>query len=472
MFLIEKDVRKGKKLTLESLKIAETLEDYELQIYFLSHYGDFLVLERNLEQNIKTNERCLALEEKLSKRSAYYHSTIANLLNAYIYQGGHNERVLALLDELYNTSSQTITYIYYAQLISSLDKKSSLKKDILNKFKAKDVVDLASKFKVLGSQLNPNEFFKLTNMSSIALAAHGFYKEALAYKATAIDLTREIYSEDLYSSLATYKTKQAIKVKEIEISIEKDKTKLYSIIASLSFVLLIITLIVLAKIRRQSKELSAKNQLINATLLEKEVLIKEVHHRVKNNFQIISSLLELQSEEIADKRAIEFINRGKSRIKSMALIHQKLYINESGSIDFNEYIDLLLKEIALVYQSELKVVTTIKVENIFFDVDTAIPLGLIINEIITNAYKHALKIDKKNTIYIAIQKEIDTKYKLVIEDNGLGLAHDFDIEKSKSTGLRLVKRLVKQLQGSFKFYRNNGTRFEIMFKEVKKRSYL
>jgi two-component sensor histidine kinase len=470
MFLIEKDVKKGKELALECLKISENLEDYELQIYFLSHYADFLVIERNLDENIKINERCLELEEKLSKKSEYHHNTIANLINAYIYKGGHNKRVLALLDELYNSSSKNITYIYYAQLISNLDKNSILKKEILDKFQAQDVSDLASKFIKLGNRLNPNDSFKLVNMNSKALAAHGFYTEAIAYKEKAIEIIRKIYSEDLSKSLAKYKTEQALKVKEAEISREKEKTKLYSIIASLFFVSLFITLLVLAKIRRQSKELSAKNKLINDALAEKEVLIKEMHHRVKNNFQIISSLLELQSEGIEDEKAIEFLDKGKNRIKSMALIHQKLYTNGSGLIDFNEYISLLVREISFVHQSEVKVVTTINVENIFFDVDTAIPLGLIVNEIITNAYKHAFKKARENTLFISINQQIDKNYKLIIEDNGLGISSGFQIEESQSMGLRLVKRLVKQLQGRLDLLADYGTRFEIIFKNSNKRN--
>jgi two-component sensor histidine kinase len=195
-----------------------------------------------------------------------------------------------------------------------------------------------------------------------------------------------------------------------------------------------------------------------------------MHHRVKNNFQIISSLLELQSEGIEDEKAIEFLDKGKNRIKSMALIHQKLYTNGSGLIDFNEYISLLVREISFVHQSEVKVVTTINVENIFFDVDTAIPLGLIVNEIITNAYKHAFKKARENTLFISINQQIDKNYKLIIEDNGLGISSGFQIEESQSMGLRLVKRLVKQLQGRLDLLADYGTRFEIIFKNSNKRN--
>ncbi|MGY8908835.1 MAG: sensor histidine kinase, partial [Flavobacteriales bacterium] len=136
-------------------------------------------------------------------------------------------------------------------------------------------------------------------------------------------------------------------------------------------------------------------------------------------------------------------------------------------IDFKDYIISLLNEISFVHQSEKEVVKVIKVENIFFDVETAIPLGLIINEIITNTYKYAFK-DKKNEInkiLIEIEKQKDASYKLIIEDNGVGIPKDFNIETSKSIGLKLVKRLIKQLHGSFLLIRNPSTRFELTFKD-------
>lgn len=179
-------------------------------------------------------------------------------------------------------------------------------------------------------------------------------------------------------------------------------------------------------------------------------------------------MLEFQSEEIEDEKAIKLFNDGKNRVKSMALIHQKLYKNEGDFIDFNDYIISLLNEISFIYQSEKELIKTIKVKNIFFDVETAIPLGLIINEIVTNTYKYAFKDihNEINKISVEIEKQTDdSSYKLIIEDNGAGIPKDFNIDTSKSIGLKLVKRLIKQLQGSFVLIRNTGTRFELTFKD-------
>ncbi|MGJ8745466.1 sensor histidine kinase [Polaribacter sp.] len=466
LFQIQQDIKNGKALVLKSLETAKKLNDKELQIIFLYHLSDFLVEERKLQEYIDVSEESLLLEKELPQNSSYYFSTIQHLIDAYIYKGNNNERVVALINTLYNNASTKVfSYSLYAQLISNLDKKSPLKKEILNKFEVKNVKDLVSKFEILGKDLNSNDFYHVVNASSQALASHGFYNEAITYKDKAIQLTRKIYSTELSESLANYKTEIAVKEKEKEITHEKEKTTLYGVIALLAFVLFLITLFVLRKIKKQSRELSEKNIVIKKNLKEKELLVKEVHHRVKNNFQIVASLLELQTKGIEDERALELANEGKNRVKSMALIHQKLYQNETGLIDFDEYIKLLIGELSSLYSSSNNVKTSIDSEDMMFDVDTAIPLGLIINEIITNSYKYAFRNDKENNLSISIHKEKNEDYKLVIEDNGPGLANNFDAKKAKSLGLRLVNRLVKQLHGTLKQTNSKGAKFEIYFKD-------
>ena len=466
MYLIEEDVKKGKALIANSLEIAKKLNDKELQIIFLYHLTDFLLLEGKLQEYIDVSEKSLALEEELPIHTNYYYSIIEHLIDAYAYKGGHNDRVIKLINVLYeNASTRIHTYSLYAKIISRLDKNSTIKNDILKKFDVTTVPELTSKFKKLGKDLNPNDFYQLINESSRALAKNAYTNLALNYKDEAIQITRKIYSQDLSKSLANYKTEQAVKKKELEINHEKEKTTLYGVIAILAFVLFVISLLVLRKIKKQSKQLSDKNKIIAKALQEKELLVKEVHHRVKNNFQIVSSLLELQTKGIEDEKALELANEGKNRVKSMALIHQKLYQEESGLIDFDEYIKLLIRELSSMYSSDKKVATLVDSKDIKFDVDTAIPLGLIINEIITNSYKYAFRNDTNNSLSISIEKAQEDNYKLIIEDNGPGLSNNFDVKKAKSLGLRLVNRLVKQLHGTLKQSNTKGAKFEIYFKD-------
>ncbi|WP_298479751.1 histidine kinase dimerization/phosphoacceptor domain -containing protein [uncultured Maribacter sp.] len=217
------------------------------------------------------------------------------------------------------------------------------------------------------------------------------------------------------------------------------------------------------------KEIEAENELMGLMVNQKEMMIKEIHHRVKNNFQIVSSLLELQSKDIKDIKALQLANDGQNRLKSMAFIHQKLYQNTTGLIDFNEYLKKLVQEISVMYKSETDVEIAINAENIELDVDTAIPLGLMVNEIITNAYKYAFTGIKSPSLSVSMKKTESNTYTLEIIDNGIGINKKIDVLKAKSIGLRLIRSLVKQLNGSLEVRNDNGTTFKIKIKDTEER---
>ncbi len=475
MYLIENNIEKGKALSLKSLEDAKKLKDKYLEIAFLYHLSDFLMLERNLNEYIKVSEESLEIEKELPKKSAYYHAVVEHLIDAYIFRGANYERVFHLIDILnVDADTRLYTYTLYIKLINRSEDDLSIRNQIFKKFNVEDMPSLVDEFEKLSKNINTNDLNRLYNSSSKILEKEGFLVKAMEYKTKEVELTKKIYSEELSKSLANFNIEQAVKATEKKVEYEKEKNKLYAIIIILVSVFLIICLLVILKIRKQSKELTHKNSIIKNALGEKELLIKEVHHRVKNNFQVITSLLEFQSEELEDEKAIRLFNDGKNRIKSMALIHQKLYRSEGDFIDFNDYIISLINEISFVHQSEIKVIKEIKVKDIFLDIETAIPLGLIINEIITNTCKYAFKgrENEINKILIAIEKQNDSSYKLIIEDNGVGIPKDFNIETSKSIGLKLVKRLIKQLHGTFVLIREPGTRFELTFKDSSSRNQI
>ena len=467
LFEIQFDVDNGKGLCLKNLETARKLDDKELVIAYLYHLCDFYIIEGNLEEYIKTSEECLETENSIANHTHYYQKILINLLDAYIYKGGYNERIKKLLQEMSSTQEGLYqSYSLYAKFLGTLENNSKDYQNILKDFNVKNLLEFCSETIELGkNKLNPNDYCHLMNELSNTLLKKGYLNEAFQFKDKALRQLRKIYSQDLSKSLVSFSTKQAVRDKELELKHQEERTNLYVIIALLAAVLSIITLFFLLKKRAQSNLLKLKNKQIEINLKEKELLVKEVHHRVKNNFQIVSSLLELQSKGLEDKKAIELVNDGKVRIKSMALIHQKLYQNENGLIDFEEYVFNLVNELATIYAPEKKIGVKIIVNNIFFDVDTAIPLGLIINELITNAYKHAF-LDNEGDLKIEIRRETEEDFVLEVVDNGIGISNEDKIKDSKSIGLYLVNRLTKQLQGKLTFKNENGAHYKIVFKDA------
>jgi PAS domain S-box-containing protein len=215
-------------------------------------------------------------------------------------------------------------------------------------------------------------------------------------------------------------------------------------------------------------ELKDAENKIKASLKDKEVLLKEVHHRVKNNMQIISSLLNLQIDYLNNEDAIDVLKESQNRVKSMAMIHEKLYLSEDlTQINFADYIQNLVSNLFYLYNiKESQIKPIIKIEDVNLNIETAIPCGLIINELISNCLKYAFPNQMKGEIIINL-KSIEDKFELVISDNGIGLPENININKIKTLGLLLVNSLTEQIDGKISIYKKDGTQFKITFKELK-----
>ena len=216
---------------------------------------------------------------------------------------------------------------------------------------------------------------------------------------------------------------------------------------------------------RDITERKRAEEQIRASLREKEALLKEMHHRVKNNLQVVSGLLLLQSRDIKDKHAVEMLNQCQIRIKTLAMIHEKLYQTEDvARINFTEYVRALAAELIQSYgiqpdDIELK----IHMDDILLGLDTAIPCGLIINELLSNSLKHAFPEGEKGVIQIDFHKQKDKKLTLVVRDDGIGFPKDVDSRNTTTLGLQLVNTLTDQLGGTIELDRSGGTAFTITF---------
>jgi two-component sensor histidine kinase/putative methionine-R-sulfoxide reductase with GAF domain len=210
-------------------------------------------------------------------------------------------------------------------------------------------------------------------------------------------------------------------------------------------------------------ELKTRNQ-------EKEILLKEVHHRVKNNMQIITSLLSLQSLNIDDKETKNLFSNSQHRINSMALVHEMLYQTDNLSkINYSQYLRQLINNLVTLFKGkEHNITTKIDVPNIYFNMDTAIPLGILINEIITNSLKYAFIQNDTGILTLKIKNlKKKHKYSLEIGDNGPGFSVNTDISDQKSLGMQLIYKLAKQIKGEIKkIKRKKGTHYILTFEDV------
>ena len=209
---------------------------------------------------------------------------------------------------------------------------------------------------------------------------------------------------------------------------------------------------------------------IQSSLKEKEVLLREVHHRVKNNMQVISSLLKLQSNRIKEKQYADMLKDSQGRIKSMALVHEKLYqTKDLAEVDFNGYIKSLANSLFTSYGvNPKKIALKIEAADVALGLDSAIPCGLIINELISNSLKHAFPDDREGKISVALRSINEDAFELEISDNGIGIPDGLDFRNTESLGLHLVTILSEdQLHGKIELDRTGGTTFHVRSKRVK-----
>ena len=206
---------------------------------------------------------------------------------------------------------------------------------------------------------------------------------------------------------------------------------------------------------------------LRASLSEKEILLKEIHHRVKNNLQVICTLLELQSDYIVDDRSRKYFMESQDRIRSMALVHEKLYqVKDFSCIDFTGYINSLTNYLYRSYVTDPERVSlTTDVGNVTLGIDEAIPCGLIINELVSNSLKYALPDGRKGDITVRFQADNQGLITLTVADNGAGFPAGLNFRETDSLGLQLVNMLTTQLRGDIDLRTDKGTEFTIHFKK-------
>lgn len=299
----------------------------------------------------------------------------------------------------------------------------------------------------------------------------GSYQKALEYTTYRMAILDTLYQKDRIETEREMNAKFDLQQKEARLIIQEQKImqqmrerRWFAALLLISVSLIVVlTFFAMSKVR-SNKILLVKNQIIDKSLREKDVLLREIHHRVNNNLQVVSSLLSLQARSLKGQEALDALTKGKDRVKSMALIHQNLYQEEHlTGVNSKEYIDRLGRSLLASYslgQDKIKLKTD--VEPLLLDIDTVIPLGLILNELITNAMKYAFKPDRVGEISISLCRNQDA-LEMVVSDNGIGMPADSFIS-TQTMGYRLIKSFVQKLKGTYQITVDHGTRVAFSFR--------
>ncbi|HEY4288529.1 MAG TPA: sensor histidine kinase [Puia sp.] len=362
------------------------------------------------------------------------------------------------------------------------DKRFSAYLDLANYYMTLGRPDLSKKYFEKGKPFaDPRKIFNISKIHGVQSridSSEGNYSKALREYKLAQVADDSIYSlrrANQFSELQIQYESET-KDKNIELLEQKDKVQqatlrqsdvMKKVTLAGILVMLVVTGLIYYLYRnkqRRNKEINEKNQSLEQLVKDKEWLIKEIHHRVKNNFHIVASLLEIQSSYLKNKAALSAIKESQHRIHSMSIIHQKLYQSDTlSTIHMPEYIYELVEYLRESYSIRQNIGFSLQIENIELNHASAITLGLILNEAITNAIKYAFARTKDGSISISLSHISESQILLSIADNGRGLPADFDSKIGASMGMELLQGLTDDLGGSFSIETHNGTRIKVIF---------
>ncbi|MCC5932483.1 MAG: tetratricopeptide repeat protein [Cyclobacteriaceae bacterium] len=458
IYRIRRNYNKALEIYRRSLKIKEFLGDstgIAVSHYNLGYAFTFL---NDQENSLKHFTQAADIYKKLNNQEEVYKTSMgkgAALYNLGEFDEAYKELRFAIDHLTHKNSLEYIQAVVYLGAV--LMHKDSTEKGIAYMEKGYAAVENSGRIDLL-----KNISFELSR----AYEQTGDYKKA-AYHWKNHSILFDSLSgeqkqwaiEEMQARFDTREKENMIQIQQIELLRQEDQKKLYLITAILAVLLFTVSIVFAVKQYKLRKYLQIANNQIKITLEEKDSLMKEIHHRVKNNLQMVSSILSIQSREISDQKALEAVNASKTRVQSMGLIHQFLYgEGEFRSIQMAAYVKNLTAYLLSAYcspEKEVKIHT--EIEELYLDVDTAIPLGLILNELITNSIKHAFREKSQGSVYISLKKT-DGILKLKVMDDGAGF--DLSRPEKNSFGLTLLETLAKRLKAEMHIDSSQGTSIE------------
>ncbi|RED22693.1 two-component sensor histidine kinase [Flavobacterium cutihirudinis] len=473
--------------TDEAIKMSEKSIKYGQSIYSSgSWYKSFITATASLSEKGKNKE---AIEYMNSITSKYAPpNKFDNMLMNYGYANcywriknyGTAEKYFIKAGEAADALDSPQTHRDVCNTYSAIALFYGNRKNLQKTKLYIDKIETVSKKynKTYNSEALQLSFVKLDSLKGdfkSALAHHKLYK---IMSDSLLDYAKNKQIEELRIQYETENKEQKIKLLDKETDLQETalkKSKLINTLSIWSLVLLVLFIALLynryrlkqrtnAELELKEKEINQKNINLRHLLDEKEWLLKEIHHRVKNNLQTVISLLNSQSAYLENDMALSAIKNSQHRIHSMSLIHQKLYNSENiSTINMPNYIRELVEYLRESFSLGQRIRFELKIDPLELDVAQAVPLGLILNEAITNSIKYAFPEDRTGMIYITLETTKENKILLTIADNGIGFDTDISAQKINSFGLSLIKGLSDDLDANFSMENNNGTIFKIEF---------
>lgn len=418
------------------------------------------------EEVISISKKCLAISEKLG-----YDELSAASYNEIAFR----------LQHLKDTSAIT----YYLKALNLYEKLGDIRSqshvisNIARFYQVNEKYEDCIKYCDLGLELTKDTDWYLDikdfyHLKSACLHFLGRFKEAYLISLDRLHAAVEYNNEMANKQLEELETKYEVEKKDEQIKIQKlntqqAKEKATERLTQIKYTIIIIILLALFLIVSLYAYFKIKksNKLLNQSIEEKEILLQEVHHRVKNNLTVLNSLLYIQADESNDKETKRILKESQGRIQSMALVHQNLYdVDDASEVNLNLFLkELIYESLEIFGVQNLKISKTIETNSIHFDMSFTVFLGLILNELITNSFKYAFSEEEENKMKIELFKERDT-FVLTYWDSGKGLPDGFDFKKSSGFGFKLIQIMLNQIRGTVNYSKKDNS-FVIKFQKLK-----
>ena len=462
----------------EALRRFQRLNDQSWIAKVSSNLAQQQLMKKDLEGALRNYQ--LAYQTFLQLKDTHHAGLARTGFGDYYFENrqyakalGHYEAALPMLDRQYDPSTYASQLRNLANTLVYLNRFDEAERLL------KEAQIIMQDCKALEQEV------KLTKVAVQLYQRKGDLPQAFAWQERYITLSDSLFNQEKAQALQDAVKKYELDKKEQQITLlnTENKVKDLGLQSARQLQLLLILGLILAALlglggwyllrlkQRSHRELVGKNDQISVALAEKDLLLREIHHRVKNNLQVISSLLKLQSQHLSDQEALDALTEGRNRVQSMALIHQNLYQQEQlTAIEASTYVQKLVDALFRSYNTQAgKVQIKYEINPLLLDVDTAIPIGLILNELISNALKHAFNAPKPGLLQIRLLQDGPDALRLAVQDNGPGIDPAlFEPDKpSTSFGLRLVRLLADKLEANISIRNDHGACIELNIRQFK-----